>query len=669
MKSPLRLVSSMSLVAILLSVIFSVGPGSSQAQAQGFCDAAQFITDVTVPDGTTFNFGATFNKTWRLKNVGTCTWTTAYSMVFVSGDLLGAPTSVPMPQTVAPGQTVDITVPMVAANTPGTFTGFWEFKNASGQLFGIGSGFTHTWWVKIVVTAPQQLINAFDFADNFCNGRWFYDGGPIGCPANQNKLNFGYVIRLDNPIMETGQPAGAPGLLTVPQDKFNGAIHGAFIVPTISRGDHFQATIGCQFNAVNCSVTFELDYLSQGQLVTIWKFREKYDGQVFQADVDLTRFASMRNIQLVLTVTAVGGNAASDAAVWVDPRIVRFISGSAVPPATPPGIISTSTPVGVATSTPVPPTSGAGCNRAQFVSDVSIPDGTILQPNVSFTKTWRLQNVGTCTWTTAYSLAFVSGDRMSAPASVLIPQTVVPGQTVDIGINLVSPTVAGEYRGFWELKDTSGNLFGIGSNANSPFWVDIVVSGSTPSATTAFDFAQNVCTAQWVSGAGTLPCPGSAGDARGSVQSVTNPQLENGTTATGLGLLVAPQNVINGYIQGIYPAYAVQNGDRFQATVDCAYGASACFVLFRLDYQVNGGPLQTMWAVGERYDGLFTPVDLDLSSLAGQNVNFILTLLANVDPTGDNAMWVNPKIVHTIASGGAVLPTATSPAPMPTATP
>ncbi|HET6846235.1 MAG TPA: NBR1-Ig-like domain-containing protein, partial [Anaerolineales bacterium] len=90
------------------------------------------------------------------------------------------------------------------------------------------------------------------------------------------------------------------------------------------------------------------------------------------------------------------------------------------------------TPTGTATPTVAPPTfatpsstraPGAGplCNAAAFVRDVSIPDGTTVQPGADFTKTWRLSNVGTCTWTTAYALVFVTGDRMHGAQSVGLP--------------------------------------------------------------------------------------------------------------------------------------------------------------------------------------------------------------------------------------------------------
>jgi hypothetical protein len=288
-----------------------------------------------------------------------------------------------------------------------------------------------------------------------------------------------------------------------------------------------------------------------------------------------------------------------------------------------------------------------------------VPDGTIFAPNAAFSKTWRLKNVGTCTWTTGYSLAFVSGDRMGG-VDTLLPQTVVPGQTVDVGVNLTAPSLAGSYRGYWELKNASGALFGIGATFDRPFWVDIRVSGSGSGGSTALDFVSSVCTAQWLSASGVLPCPGTDGDARGFVLSVTNPRLENGVTDPRPGLLTFPQNVYNGYIQGVYPAFAVQAGDHFRATLNCEYGAADCFVIFRLDYRIAGGATQNLGTFAETYDGIYYSADIDLSSLAGQNVNFILTVLANGYATGDRALWVAPRIVRGLSIGGGPLslPTA-----------
>ena len=66
------------------------------------CDAAAFVSDVTYPDGTNVSLGSSFTKIWRLKNVGTCQWTTSYALVYVNGERFGAPAAVSMPTDVPP---------------------------------------------------------------------------------------------------------------------------------------------------------------------------------------------------------------------------------------------------------------------------------------------------------------------------------------------------------------------------------------------------------------------------------------------------------------------------------------------------------------------------------------------------------------------------------------
>ena len=81
MKSRLQASSLLLLIALVFSFVPAAALTSNASAAQYCTDRAQFVTDVTVPDGTKYDPGATFTKTWRLRNVGTCTWTTAYTMV------------------------------------------------------------------------------------------------------------------------------------------------------------------------------------------------------------------------------------------------------------------------------------------------------------------------------------------------------------------------------------------------------------------------------------------------------------------------------------------------------------------------------------------------------------------------------------------------------------
>jgi len=95
------------------------------------------VADVTVPDGTVFAPGAAFEKTWRLRNSGACTWNTGYQLVYVSGSKLNELNAVNMPHDVAPGSTVDITVPMVAPQANGKYRSNWQMQNPDCcNLFG-----------------------------------------------------------------------------------------------------------------------------------------------------------------------------------------------------------------------------------------------------------------------------------------------------------------------------------------------------------------------------------------------------------------------------------------------------------------------------------------------------------------------------------------------------
>jgi hypothetical protein len=156
-------------------------------------------------------------------------------------------------------------------------------------------------------------------------------------------------------------------------------------------------------------------------------------------------------------------------------------------PATDTPIPQTETPV-----TPSPTVGTTGCtDKATFVSDVTIPDDTNIDPGDTFLKTWRLQNSGTCTWDTGYALVFQSGNNMNGPATVPFTGTVSPGSTVDLSVNLTAPNSSGTYKGNWILRNDSGVIFGIGANANVAFWVQIVV-GATATPTPGIHAAKHI---------------------------------------------------------------------------------------------------------------------------------------------------------------------------------
>jgi hypothetical protein len=327
-------------------------------------------------------------------------------------------------------------------------------------------------------------------------------------------------------------------------------------------------------------------------------------------------------------------------------------AASATPSATAPGAFPTLVP-----STPTRTSAPAAfCDAAAFVKDVTIPDGTKVDPGDGFTKTWRLRNVGTCTWTTAYDVVFASGNRMHAPASVGLPGNVGPGQSIDLSVKMEAPESNGDYQGYWRLRNAAGNPFGIGVQAQGAFWVKIRVDGPSYKA---YDFARKYCDAGWENNNTALPCPGNEGDNKGYVIALEDAVLENGDGQDEAGLLTVPRNAYNGSITGTYPAIKVREGDHFRARVNCSYKAFNCNVIFGLSYQIGNGSIKSLGHWNEAYEGRFYPIDVDLSSLAGSNVKFILSVGTNGPFSQDRAMWIGPRIVRLGSPPKTSTPTST----------
>jgi uncharacterized protein YkwD len=136
-------------------------------------------------------------------------------------------------------------------------------------------------------------------------------------------------------------------------------------------------------------------------------------------------------------------------------------------------------PTASPTLDPSEPTPTPSCrDSAVFVEDVTVPDNTRIEAGENFTKTWKLQNTGSCTWTD-YTIAFVSGDKMDAPDEISVPETEF-SSTVEVSIDLVAPAEDGAYTGNFELQNAEGKVVPLGTEPT--FWVKIVVGEEMPSA-------------------------------------------------------------------------------------------------------------------------------------------------------------------------------------------
>ncbi len=131
----------------------TASPITPSPESSAGCDAAAAGNpiDVTVPDDAKMLPGEVFTKKWRLVNVGSCAWTQGYAAIYFSGEMMGAPSQVNLQKEVQPGETVEISVDMVAPTRPGSYQSNWKLRNANGALFGIGPGADSPFWVRITV--------------------------------------------------------------------------------------------------------------------------------------------------------------------------------------------------------------------------------------------------------------------------------------------------------------------------------------------------------------------------------------------------------------------------------------------------------------------------------------------------------------------------------------
>ncbi len=140
------------------------------------------------------------------------------------------------------------------------------------------------------------------------------------------------------------------------------------------------------------------------------------------------------------------------------------------------------------TATPNPGALAFGCNNLLLISDVTIPAGTVVKPQESFTKTWKVQNNGTCNWALQYRLVFIGGNQMGANPSGL-GKVIEPQKWTQLSLQLIAPKQAGSYTSTWRLGTQTGSVFGstltvsivVGTPTNTP--VPATATSAPPTST------------------------------------------------------------------------------------------------------------------------------------------------------------------------------------------
>jgi hypothetical protein len=367
-----------------------------------------------------------------------------------------------------------------------------------------------------------------------------------------------------------------------------------------------------------------------------------------QDDPNLIYTAAAQTVSAQLTQVASGGLATPTAQSQDSGLVATATLPAQAPTATQ---LATSVSQATATSTQV----SVPCDRASFVEDVTYKDGSAVAPGATFVKTWKLRNTGSCTWNSSYAVVFVSGDSMGAPAAVqLTTGTVAPGQEVEVSVTMKAPDTPKEYEGRWKLRNGSNVIFGVGSSADADFWVKVKVAvtvtptptaTSTPVATVNFDFIDRAPGAEWRNATQLLPWGDPYDDSPGVAATVENVRLNDGRTYAK-ALATYPPFLTDGVIFGKFPSYTIQNGDRFRANLGFRSPCADGKVKFQFSYQEGDGTVVSLREWSKSCDTSLLFVEVDLSTLAGKTVNFIIGVHADGSHEGDRAIWIDPQIVR-----------------------
>lgn len=281
------------------------------------CNQVQFLGDISESNRTTFYPGESFVRTWLIYNTGRCEWNIAYSIQFVSGELMGNQDSFAFTNYVPPEESTTLNLILTAPNNPGIHRSGWMLRSDAGELFGTGPEGVNLFWVEIQVVEPP-VSYYYDFANSYCAATWENEFGTLPCPGDTASQN-GFVIRLESADLESHRE-DEPLIWTQPSIYNNSWIRGIFPAIRIKDGDHFLADIGCLDGYKECDVVFQLNYRIPGGVTqNLGEWREDQDGHITRVNVDLSNLAG-RSVELILT-TLSNGPSTDDAAFWLMPHI------------------------------------------------------------------------------------------------------------------------------------------------------------------------------------------------------------------------------------------------------------------------------------------------------------------------------------------------------------
>lgn len=290
--------------------------GTDTAGTSVPCNAAAFVRDVTIPDGSLILPNSVFTKTWELKNTGSCAWNTSYAVVFAGrGSSMSGPAAQLLTAEVKPGETAMVSVPLRAPNERGSYNGYWQLRSGDGKPFGTGPNAAAPFYVEI------EVSETYSFAQHICSAAWTSAAGSLPCPGDQGDSK-GYVLPLEDPTLENNQQEEGLGMLMAAQPVAGGYITGQFEPVIVPQASDFRATISCANGATGCYVRFKVSYkVDNGPEQLLGEWNEGYEGGVTQAVKDLDMLEG-RSVTFIFTITA-SGDPNHARGIWFFPRITK----------------------------------------------------------------------------------------------------------------------------------------------------------------------------------------------------------------------------------------------------------------------------------------------------------------------------------------------------------
>lgn len=425
---------------------------------------AEFITDVTAADGTYVAPGTNFLKVWRVKNIGICAWPYGTQLVFVSGDRMGASGAITLPYAVAPGQTIDISVNMVAPSTGTSAKGEWMLQAPDGTRFGVGCNSAVSLWVQISTISGG--CSCLGYSACSCGiGGYNYNQGivsPSGSRAGRNPYCNNKVRSVSDITIPDGTTM-APGTIfrKTWRMKNGGTCEwDANYVMMFAGGDNLGGAEFVRLSSANIIYGNEYKGLRSAHKV--------YPGDYLEISIDLKAPSKPGTYQAYYKLRdsmgyefGFGSYAAEP--FWVKivvvddgskPKNVEVVEDEALVDAD----VEAAPAVEAVAGTEVPVT----------VEEVALPANSCGAQDISLKKAgdgqysvvWSVENNGSADWTDAYKLVLSDANpRISLESSeVAVPGTAA-GDTAEVSFPVsVAAAADGETDPLWlEFYITDGN--------------------------------------------------------------------------------------------------------------------------------------------------------------------------------------------------------------------